>query len=136
MKTQIIILLLIYFVQDSKNECVKTRSVNIHVPVKETSKVVLECRGDSYFRHFSYVYWIIGKNKTVDQLPPNSGYRERIYLFKKPHRCENRPRADLILTNITDEMRNEKLTCVLIDPKDPLKESVILSKIWNCVYKI
>ncbi|AAR07373.1 14L [Yaba monkey tumor virus] len=134
-KIAIILFLLSFcFSCDGEKECDKHRSVNIQVPMKETSEVLLRCTGSSYFKHFSYVYWLVGESETVDQLQQNSGYGETSHP-SKPHECGNLPSADLVLTNMTEKMRDTKLTCVLMDPDGHIDESLVLREVWDCFNK-
>ncbi|ABI99178.1 IL-18 binding protein [Deerpox virus W-848-83] len=128
----ILIFSIIYFTAVyGKNDCVKKRDLVIHVPTKQTEETILECRGTTYFKQYGYVYWIIGDNMLVNQADKNH-YSENLQIPTKKTDCYNLPEAYLTLKNITEEMKHTKISCVLVDLKTPLKETIILQNIWDC----
>ncbi|AUI80583.1 IL-18 binding protein [White-tailed deer poxvirus] len=129
----ILIFSIIYFATvHGKSECARKRDLVIHVPTKQTEETILECRGTTYYKQFSHVYWVLGESTLVDQADKNH-YNEKIQIPSKKTNCYNLPKAYLILKDITEEMKHTKITCVLMDlAPSPLKETIILQDIWDC----
>ncbi|QEJ79907.1 putative IL-18 binding protein [Sheeppox virus] len=115
------------------SKCVKKRDLVIYFPHKEGEKVLLQCKGYSHHSNYAYVYWLIGNNNSFVEFMNGNIYKERMYFNKQPLKCGKEPRSDLIIKNVTEEIKNTNLTCVLMDLEEPIKKTLILNNIWNCL---